>query len=339
MIDCLNGLVKIKGLCGVSTDAADQMYFHQFVSGIPTTWLSSLVDSKYTTGEQLADEITQNATFSLNSQLQLLKNTGNTIRLNNDSFCNNCEFAMARLSSGNGISIQKLVNSSNSFISISKLKVKTNFTGNTNILINDGEHIKTIAVSLTAGQIDIFPILEYKSYKQSVRIYFSDPTIQAYYVDCPKTSGCGCSGSQNTVVSKKFIITGWDGNNITSDQYGIQPCITVGCDSDNLICNLIGLNKYIIAQYISYQIAKDIIERLLMSTNLVEEKLKLDAEMLKEKLSTIAVAQDTLLNGRKAGYNLSGSIGIADLIESYMKNGNDECVTCNTTFSKATASF
>jgi hypothetical protein len=334
MQNCLKDLIKIKNLCDCSADNADQFYLSNFVNGISYQWLAELSgNSGHKTGMAYSKDLITNAENSLLAQLELVQGNGLILDKIADNFCNACNYAQVMQMSASGIAITRPGQSKNTYMLISKLAIKSNHSGPANVIIDDGENIMFVPVNLTAGAKDIVSINNYKTYKNSILIYMQDQSIMLYKVDCPVSSGCGCSGATSQ-QPKTFSISGL---NVGQDQYGFQPCITTGCDNVNIICNTVTANKALMAKFLAYEIAINVLESMLLNTNLVETKLKLSPELLNAKLSALITEKDMLLFGRKAGHNLSRTLGIVDVMQSFIKIGSDECMRCTGTIQKVTA--
>lgn len=295
-------------------------------------------------GIRMAEALILQAANSLYNEIVMMEPVGSQVKLFNEQDCSRCEYSTLITNGNVGVIVNNLLASKFKVMTIPRITIKSNFDGPANLIVNDGVNPITYSVVLSAGTTYQYQLgasfAPYSTTEKSVKIYLEDANIGLYNLNCPTLSSCGSCSKRNGSVAapKKFSIQGLNSGNPSTMQYGIIPCVTVSCTSENLICNMLPMYSNLFAQWMAYDVAINVYKRALLSTYKNDVTLNLDPEVLKTNINTLSGMKDDLLNGRKAAYNLNATTGIKTALQSFL-NIADECVECKSPTSKRTATF
>jgi hypothetical protein len=290
-------------------------------------------------GNKYAEKLILNAENTLLANAGLVNMQGQVIKAQSTAECSTCFFDANNKAQSRGIVITSFNNSSIGYLAITSLKISTNHNGIATIIFEDEFEKKEITVVLSNVDINVVPISNYYTNSKTIKIYFKDPLIEVYQVNCAATSSCGCSGGSQT-APRQYNVSGimMPSGIISPVQFGFLPCIEQGCDASATICNIIGRYGNILAMYMAYDVAENLFKNVLLSDRVNETKLKLDKEMVAQSINNFAIKKDEIMHGRKAGNGLNATNGIAYLLQNSLSSG-DACVACVQQNYSATATF
>lgn len=317
-MECLTKLVNIKELC--AEDATQPLFWLDDIEGVDRIALSQVAKQSNGSGKQFGNEVIEAAARFLITDIETLIPKGYTIKSSLNSFCNTCTYTgITSGSAFTGIIVKNISKSKNSYLSIDSLKVMIASTGNYTIVLDDGITPKQIAHSFTAGTEAIFTNINFKTSATSVKIYFLEPGVLVYALNCPTTKSCGCSGQTDN--SKDLSVKGLLLNAEFTTQYGFIPCASVVCSVDNILCNIVNQQPRLFAVTLLYRSAARY-----FSEFQVTQRNNRNASFDEEEKLSLADRYIALYYERLNG---SDNVkGIRDNLAATLNNINDPCVEC-----------
>lgn len=337
--NCFTGVLGVKGLCECA-DCEQKYYLSDFVPAIPVGLFSKLTTNEYGSGKSLAESLIRHAELETIAELERAVPSAYGVNKHYESLCSTCNFTSVYTSGNIGQKITVIFQSKMTYLKFTKVMVNTNYTGSATLVIDDGIEQGSVAISLVANTTQEFTIPDYITFSKSVKIYFTNPDIGLSNINCPTKSGCGCGGN-NSNAAKWFVLSGFNGSASTTQQYGILPCIEVGCDESQLLCLLASKYKNAVAKYMALNVAIQVYTIQLSSNEQNDATLNMDTETIGKYISTLEAKRHELMYGSVNAYGRGATKGIVHLLEDAAKSvsASDACIVCNSVRYSSTAKF
>ena len=338
--NCLTGVLAIKSLCECPT-CDEQYYLSDFVPSIPVKLFAQLATEEFGSGQELASSLIRHAEVETMAELERAVPSAYGINKHYESICSTCNFTNIYTSGNVGQNISVIFNSQMTYLKFTKVLVKTDFTGPATLIIDDGVTQGSVSLALTANTVQEFTIPNYQTFGKNVRMYLSNNEIGLSNINCPVKSSCGCGGGSNANASKWFVLSGFNGLNNSSQQYGILPCIEVGCDEAQLLCLLASKYKNAVAKHMALNVAIQVYSMMMNSVEGNEATLNTTPELLASNISTLEAKRHELMYGSVNAYGRGATKGIVHLLEDAAKSKStmDACIVCNSVNYTSTARF
>lgn len=323
---CFSNLVGIRGTC----QAYNTAFWLDEVPGIDLNKLSNIAEAATGTGEKLGEKLIGSAARFMAADVEAIYDAQYKVQNQLVGGCSLCTFTGTYSAGiGKGVLIKNNAISSFSSILLSKLTVKINSTGEFNIIITDDETSKTITFDFTAGYEYEFTNINYKTKKKQVKVYFQENTVLQSVLSCPRSgSGCGCSGGSATVSDLQF--TGLSGGAVSQTSYGFQPCASIVCEADDLLCFVATSAPRMIGMALLYK-AAELYYETRSQTGRMNKVAGTDVEETRKQAERYGVLYREKLNGE-------GTRGVKDLVFTTLQQTKDVCVVCNSLNGTAWAS-
>lgn len=319
-VTCLEKLVTVRADCKNST-CSD--FYIEDLEGIDIDKLAQMAGLQQVSGVELAKDLIHAASLEMLGDIELLIGQGFSLTPTFGELCSECDFIQLYQPAG-GIQIQNTINSGFSYLLINSLDILTNYTGSAVLVISDGKTSQEFTVQLEAGVIAPV-LLNYTTQQKIVSIYFQDTTIQTAQVQCVRTSsGCGCGGAKNTAAMTSIRYSGYANSIASKTQYGFKACASVQCSSDALVCDLIQRMPKIFGLTLLYKVGQKTYSSSRMA---VDRITPFTSENQDEKKRDMVLYYENLYKTRLNGKGVTK--GISSIINGFLRQRIDKCVTCD----------
>lgn len=320
MNECLNKLVGLKSVC--ETSNPEPYFYLDDVEGLTEGRLSQLATERDGNGKLLFDFLKGSAIRLMLADIDSVIPSNYKIKQELSSVCSSCSFSgffSQAVESGTGIIVKNMSNSRFTSLIIDSLKIKIANTGTFNLIVGD----KVVTQDFVADEELTIQNIGYETSEQTVKIYFSDPTVKLYSITCPANSSCGCGGSSKTMATD-IVITGMTQGIEGVTQYGILPCVKIRCSYDQIICDLVDASPRIFGLALLYLMASKSFEE-----NVLSQRVNRTASFDKEDKKDLSEYYFTLYRERITGNPKKQIVGIAGVVNSNLKLIKDKCVSCD----------
>lgn len=324
METCLQDLIALKFICGSEPPDPEPYFWLDDIEGITEDTFAKIANisqpnaADYST--KIIDLTSREVATDIESLIPRSYSLSNTI----SSVCSTCTLQPLYTTGNKGILIKNVSGSKFSILTIEALDISINSTGEFSFVIDDGLTPRIITASFTSGVVQPFKGINYKTDRASVKVYFTDPSVPVSTILCSSTGGCGCGGrstGQLNPLTHGFVITGLLNNIENTTQYGFVPCVTISCDYDKIICQLINYSPRSFGLAMLYKAASNFFSGKLMSNrnNRVAGYDKEETDKLVEKYD--GLYKNILIGDQNRK-------GISDIINNNLSFMRDRCVEC-----------
>lgn len=316
VVSCLEDLVGIRTAC---PPGVNKPFWIEDLEGVDTKKLATMARASSFKGVDFGTFLIGSAAREMMGDIELLINNGYSLKNYIGTACSNCDLRPVYMAAG-GIKIRAVGASNYQVIQITSLRIMANGHGAKQFVIDDGKTLKYFTVDIDTGVIQ--PVnLEYSTMEREVRIYFTDPNVQAAQVFCPTSSSCGCGGSSQAV--QPFVVTGLSAGNDSTTQYGFVPCVTIGCSYPAMICSMIKATPRIFGLALLYKAG----EKLFVEKGQSERNNEVVSYGEKEEVQR-QFGQLYWAKMKGTGDNMKG---IRHIVNNYLQGiSSDKCVSCQT---------
>lgn len=324
-VNCFTKALKIETLC----DPVDckGYYLSDFIDITPGT-LTKLAAANESSGSAYAEKLIRGAALRTIEAVETILPDFVTISKAINSNCSACDFGSFIQTGITGIIIENVSGSNTNLMRFLNFKVKTAFNGAANLILNDGSGTNTvIPVNLVSG-VNTLSLENYTTFAKKVKVYFDNPAIELYSINCPVESGCGCGGGTVNTQKLDFKVTGLLNDAVSPVQYGFLPCITTECSYEKVLCSLVETNKRMVAYAMALQVGIAVADRRLQSLRLNAETLLSDTETVAQYRDMYARKYDEIIFGRLDGYGKPNRLGLKDVLQDTIRVSQDGCVKC-----------
>ena len=323
-MECLQSLIAIKSSC---QSGQSPVFFLDDVEGMTEQRLAQLATPRDGSGKNLGSFLIESAARIMVADIETLIPANYRIQNSLTNICSSCDytgFYAAGSAAGTGILIKNTSNSRFSSILIDSLKIKTNSTGSFTLRLLDGNGIsKDISQDFVAGQILNILNVNFETSAPTVKIFFTDPSVQLAAISCPATSGCGCGGGGTTSVPTDVLVTGYQNGIETATQYGILPCVKIKCSHNSIICELVEASPRLFGLTMLYLVASKS-----FGENGITQRINRTASFNKEEVESMSDYYYSLYRERLTGNPKKKVAGVSNAINAALANINDKCVKC-----------
>lgn len=321
---CLD-LLKFK--CFSETIDPNEFYVENFVD-INSTELAHLADEFTLTGKKLGEQLLKSAQESVKVDIEMV-NTQLRVNSAAEQMRNKYGFTSGYDIGNKGIKVADISNSLYSSILIKSIVFKPNFSGEFDVLIDDGRDpvIKTITAQI--GVINNFE-LDYKTKMKTVKIKAVNEDLEFYKLIKTDKSCGSCNKHKYHIIEQ-----GIENDLLKDTNYKFIVGAYLVCDTSDLLCTAIQNTnvKLAVIKLMAYSIGIDYYTKMITSTRLNETTTGISPQDLQLFIDRLRSDYKRLLYGdNKTTY------GFAKILESSLKSNNDWCVQCNASnyISKAT---
>jgi len=329
MIECLSDLVGLKELC--EDGSTTPLFYLDDAEGIDRVALSQLAKPSNGSGKAFAQDIIDGSARILMADIESLVPKGYTIKTSLNSFCNVYTYtALASTSAKTGVIIKNISTSKNAFLSLDSLKVMIGADGNYTIVLDDGISPKILNYDFVSGSEKQIININFKTESKYIKIYFLEAGVPVSALNCPVSSGCGCSGGRKADASTDITVKGLLNDVEFTTQYGFIPCATIVCKLDNILCSVINQQPRLFALALFYRsVAR------YYSEFPVTQRGNRNASFNGEEKMSLSEHYMELYYERLRGSDQVK--GISDNMAAALNSVVDDCVTCQRLTSTAWA--
>lgn len=322
---CFNNLVGLKALCDATTPAP-QFYLDD-IEGVDQSRLADLASQSQGSGKAMAQDIIDSAIRMMTADLETIIPAN--FRMTNElvNICSTNTFSgfyQSASTLGTGVIVKNITGSKFSKMFIDSITVRINSDGEFSLIIADGvQENKVITFTFVAGQDTIFQNIGYTTTAKQVKIYFNNASVSLAQILTVQNSGCGCGGGNRSAMAKDIVMTGLSSGVETTQQYAVLPCVTIACNYDAIVCQLVTTSPKIFALALLYLCASKIFEnnsksvRVNRQASFQQEEKKSDSQLFYEWYQE-----------RLRGKPAKGILGITQAVNSNLSILKDKCITC-----------
>lgn len=327
MIECLSNLVGLKSLCGGDPDPLPLFYLDD-AEGIDQAALAQLAKASNGSGKAFAQQIIESQSRLLLTDIESLVPKGYSIKSSLNSFCNTCNYTNLTSSSDKtGIVIKNISSSKNAYLSLDSLRVITASTGTYNIVLDDGIAPKVIEKVFTAGIETNIININFKTSSKYIKVYFLESGVVVNALNCPVSSGCGCSGK---VESRDITVKGLLNDSEFTTQYGFVPCATIVCSIDNVLCSIVNQQPRLFGLALFYRS----VSRYFSEFPVTQRVNRNASHNVDEKINLADKYMELYYERLRGSENVKG---ISDNMAAALNSLSDDCVNCERQTSTAWA--
>ncbi len=316
-LNCLQSLVGIRSECE-NDDCFD--YYVEDIEGVDMQKLAEIATAHSPSGVEVARDLIRTASTEMLGDIELLLGAGYSMQDTFGALCSSCDF-VTLYTNGGGVLVQNVIASKYSILRISRIDVLTNFTGTGTLRIDDNKTVIDYDVELVAGEISPV-ILDYSTQETSAKIYFVDQTIPTALVRCARSSSCGCGGNRNNNALDTVRYSGLLLGATSTNQYGFKVCASISCSSDLLTCDLMQQTPRIFGLTLLYKVGQKFYSQTQLSNRLNQWTNKENSEDKIDMKAYYEGLYKKRLNGT------AGNKGVATVVNQYLRNRTDRCVSC-----------
>lgn len=291
-----SNILLINNLHGITLKSASMVANTDYTSGID--FLNELIKVAHLKVIQKFGQIVQDK-FTYNSVLDgvmidRFKSTTN-----------------APLNANRGLLIQT-PRSKNLKALINTVIIKVVEAGAVTINIIDGEKTTTKTATLVANVSNTVK-LDYLAETENVYITIDNTALTTYQGEIVYSSTpSGCSTCNGGSSNKNILVYGWDGTQKTNTMFGVGADVSLVCNTENVVCSLIGRMNFLIW----YQCGVDFMKEILTT-----DRLNAVTEFNRENALM-------LLEDYQKEYDKEAKV-FTNSIDMYIKNVASDCFTCN----------
>lgn len=326
METCLQDLIALKFICLEEPPDPTPYFWLDDIEGINEDTFAKIANvtrpNAVAYSEAMISTTSREVAADIESLIPRSYSLSNTI----SSVCSTCTPQPLYASGSRGILIKNVSGSKFSILTVEALDVAINNTGDYSFVLDDGDpdNIRTITATFAAGVTQPFKGINYKTARASVKISFTDPSVALSTILCSRAGGCGCGGGHSTQfnpLTHGFVITGLLNGIENTTQYGFIPCVTISCNYDSIICQLINYSPRSFGLAMLYRAASNFFSGKLASnrTNRVAGYDKEETDALVTKYE--GLYKDILVGNPNRK-------GIGDIINNNLSFMRDRCVDC-----------
>lgn len=324
METCLQDLIALKFICGVEEPDPAPYFWLDDIEGITEDTFAKIANISTPNAKDYATKIIDLTSREVATDIESLIPRSYSLTNTISSVCSTCTLQPLYSSGSKGILVKNVSGSKFSILTIEALDVSINSSGEFSFVIDDGLTPKTITATFTAGVVQPFKGINYKTDRSAVKIYFPDTSVPVSTILCSSTGGCGCGGGRNKQFNPLvhgFVITGLLNGLENNTQYGFVPCVTISCNYDAIVCQLVNYSPRSFGLAMLYKAASNFFSGKLMSTrnNRVAGYDTEETNTLVEKYETLY--KDILIGNQNRK-------GIGDIINNNLSFMRDRCVEC-----------
>lgn len=332
-MDCLD-ILEFK--CFSEEKDINKVYVEDYLD-INSTDLANLADEYSLTGKSLGNQV---LTIAKNNVLADLTLSKGNVSVNNsgEMLLNTWIFDSGYSAQNGGVKIMDTSHSQISKIKVVKIQYIPNFSGNFDIVIDDGRNTETITATATIGVINTLE-LTYETSMKSVIITTLDDSLE--FINLKNSDAKSCQPCKEK--SRKIVQRGYKDNTTAATAYKFLVEAYLICDSDSLICTALQNNnvKTAFRRVLSYQIGL-IVSRKNLTSRRYNETTGVNIDTLNTTIDTLEGKYHEALYGRtksSAGSFVQVSNGLAKIIYDHLKQSNDYCIQCEAKYYKAQVRF
>lgn len=314
-VECLESLVGVRTGCTVTENYP---FWIEDIEGVDVDKLAKLAKGSNGTGKDFGQQLINSSARELLGDIELLMNNGYSMKNIAGDMCSSCTLLPTYVTGG-GITITSNINSRFRNLQITKLTMLTNVTGPRVFILDDGITQTEKTVQLTAG-MNVPVKLNYITSEPKVKVYFQDSSVGVGRVSCATNSDCGCGSSSKATLP--LIFSGLLNGSEVTGQYGFLACAAVTCSYDALVCNMIKLTPNVFGQTLLYKIG----EKYYLHKSASERNN--EAASYNEEEKSVFVRNYGALYATRL-YGKGDRRAVKNIINDYLKQNKDTCVTCH----------
>lgn len=237
---CLQNIISIKDPCDPLNTPQSLSGFDLFdLPGLTYKSASQVADSDYVSGLNMLRDKRRLAILKIKNEIFTWLQYGNYIPNSNTDIYRTGELRRMRdskvipASTGNG-KRGAVVYGTNPPSALKKVRItdvyiKSDYTGNTKLYVEDGATTYEYLIALNAGKINAIS-LNFSADTDEVRLVLAD-NIPVYSVD----PNCSCGDKKSSYAKTAGIDSGATN---TQESFGIWADVSYSCDLDYLLCQL-----------------------------------------------------------------------------------------------------
>jgi hypothetical protein len=327
-MNCLNDLIKFKDYC----DANQAGPFVSDFVDVSTVFLAHLANDSEQSGKEYANSLIQGAREQVYADILLSASNGYSINSVVYHYNNTCRFSETYTNWG--IALTNYFRSSNSKIHLSEIRFKADFTGQFNIVVDDGVTQTVFSADAIQRQEVVLPV-EYSTINKQIKIYAQDSALKFAMLSC-SSGGCGsCAAKRGVYIQQQ----GYNRSSLNTQPSGFIPSAYIACDMDSVMCNVINRHRALFSKALAYKVGIMAYMRFLITPRLNDTTLNIDRDAVQLYLNTLEAKYKELMWGSVPAYGNASTTGIIKIMQDSYRSLNDQCVVCSSQINTATAVF